>query len=121
MAFVIFGLKLAENKKIPHALATLYGMGLFRGQAICRAIGLPPQLTIGELTATQQFQIAKKIKDEYIVEGNLEEHIKKNLQRITTNGSRRGYRLRNGLPSRGQRTHSNGRTARRRTYARWNF
>ena len=118
MSFVIFGLKLPPQKKIPYALSALYGIGLFRGREICRSLGLPPQLTIGELTPTQQFQISKKLKEEYRVEGNLEEQIKKDIQRISFNGSRRGYRLRNGLPARGQRTHANGRTARRRTYAR---
>ena len=114
MSFVIFGIKLPANKKIAYALPLLYGIGLFRGQQICRSLGLSPQLEIKDLTSTQQFAIAKKLKEEYIIEGNLEEEIKKDIQRVKQNGSRRGYRLRNGLPTRGQRTHSNGKTARRR-------
>ncbi len=105
-------------KKIDQALPLLYGVGKSSAKAICRELGLPPQLFIGELTEAQHFLIAKKIKESYIVEGNLEEQIKQDLQRYQTNGSQRGYRLRNGLPVRGQRTHSNGRTARKRSYIR---
>jgi len=36
------------------------------------------------------------------------------IQFYQSNGSLRGYRLRNGLPVNGQRTHSNGKTARKR-------
>jgi small subunit ribosomal protein S13 len=114
MSFIIFGIKLPAKKKIAYALPLLYGIGLFRGQQICRSLGLSPQLEIKDLTSAQKFAIAKKLKEEYIIEGNLEEEIKKDLQRVKQNGSRRGYRLRNGLPTRGQRTHSNGKTARRR-------
>lgn len=117
-SFVIFGIKLPRKHKIPYALALLYGIGVARGKEICRSLGLPPHLEIKDLTSSQQFSIAKKLKEEFRVEGNLEEQIKKDIQRLQQNGSRRGYRLRNGLPTRGQRTHSNGKTARRRTYVR---
>ncbi len=118
MNLVIFGVTLQRDKKVSYALPLLYGIGQARAIQICRELGLPPQLTIGELTELQQFSIAKKIKEDFIVEGNLEEQLKQDLQRYQNNGTQRGYRLRNGLPVRGQRTHSNGKTARRRTYLR---
>ncbi len=118
MNLVIFGVTLPREKKIEQALPHLYGIGKSRATAICRELGLPPQLTIKELTEAQQFAIAKKIKEDFIVEGNLEELLKQDLQRYQNNGSLRGYRLRNGLPVRGQRTHSNAQTSRRRTYIR---
>ena len=118
MNLVIFGVTLSREKKVVYALPQLYGIGLSRSRHICRELGLPPQLGISELTELQKFAIAKKIKDDFIVEGNLEEQLKQDLQRYQTNGSFRGYRLRHGLPVRGQRTHSNGKTARRRLHAR---
>jgi small subunit ribosomal protein S13 len=116
--FVIFGIKLPRNYKIPFALSLLYGIGPARGKEICNSLGLPPQLSVKELTSAQQFAIAKKLKEDYRVESNLEEQLKKDIQRLQQNGSRRGYRLRNGLPTRGQRTHSNCKTSRKRTYIR---
>ncbi len=118
MNLVIFGVTLSREKKIVYALPLLYGIGASRAYQICRELGLPPQLSIWELTELQQFSIAKKIKEDFFVEGKLEEQLKHDLQRYQNNGSQRGYRLRNGLPVRGQRTHSNGKTARRRPYIR---
>lgn len=118
MNLVIFGVTLPREKKIEYALPHLYGIGKSSATTICRELGLPPQLSIKELTEEQQFIIAKKIKEDFCVEGNLEELLKQDLQRYKSNGSQRGFRLRNGLPVRGQRTHSNAKTSRRRTYAR---
>lgn len=118
MNLVIFGITLPRNKKVAYALPALYGIGLSRAQQICQELGLSPSLTIKELTDIQQFVIVKKIKEEFIVEGNLEEQQKQDIQRYQANGSQRGYRLRNGLPVRGQRTHSNAKTARRRLHVR---
>ena len=114
MNLIIFGLNMAPNKKVVFALTSLYGIGLARSKQICAFLGLTPELKIKDLTDRQQFAIAKRVKDAFIIEGNLEEQIKLDLNHHQTNGSQRGYRLRNGLPVRGQRTHSNGKTSRKR-------
>jgi len=118
MTLTIFGVTFSRDKKVAYALPQLYGIGLTRSKQICQELGLPPQLSVNELTDFQQFAIAKKIKDDFIVEGNLEEQLKQDLQRYQSNGSFHGYRLRHGLPVRGQRTHSNGKTARRLQHGR---
>ena len=109
----LFGHNLIKNKAILYALTSLYGIGFSSSTAICRDLGFLPILKVKELTEIQQYQLAMKIKKEFIVEGSLEEHLKAILQEYLTNGSRRGYRLANGLPVNGQRTHSNGKTARK--------
>jgi small subunit ribosomal protein S13 len=68
---------------------------------------------VNRLEPQQQFDIAKKMKEDHIVSGHLEEFIKRDINRLKEINSRRGYRLRHGLPTRGQRTHSNGKTIRR--------
>jgi small subunit ribosomal protein S13 len=105
---------MTPTKKVAFALTTLYGIGIVRAQEICASLGLTPQLKIKDLTENQQIAIVKKVKDAFVIEGNLEEQIKLDLNHHQTNGSLRGYRLRNGLPVRGQRTHSNCKTARKR-------
>ncbi len=114
MNLVIFGVTLPREKKIVSALTSLYGVGNSRAIEICRDLGYTNVQTVESLSEYDHFNIIKKIKESYIVEGNLEEKIKFDLQRYYNNGSQRGYRLRTGLPVRGQRTHSNGKTARRR-------
>ena len=70
-------------------------------------------LKVSELTGNQQFMIAKKIKEEFRIEENLRDFVKGNIQHYVTNGSIRGFRHRNKLPVRGQRTHTNARTVRK--------
>lgn len=110
---IIFGIKLIQNKKVIYALPQLYGIGITLAKQICRELNFAPELTIGKLTAEQQFEIAKKIKEEFRVEENLKEIIKNNIQRYIGNNSVRGYRHKNHLPVRGQRTHTNAKTVKK--------
>lgn len=116
MNLVIFGVTLPRDKKLIYALPLLYGIGKSSAYSLIRHLGISPTLRVGELTDEQQFAIAKQIKDNFVIEGNLEEQLKLDLQRYYNTGCQRGYRLRNGLPVRGQRTHTNASTARRRPY-----
>ena len=118
MSFILFGKVIPQNKKVIYALKELYGLGLLCSTEIIRDLGFLPILKIKELTANQKIQIIAKIKNEFLVEGSLEEENKLIIQQYRSNGSRRGYRLRNGLPVNGQRTHSNGKTARKHLHFR---
>ena len=118
MNLTIFGRTLPQHKKVNFALTELYGIGRSSANEIARDLGFLPTLKVKDLTEIQKIQIAKKIKNEFLVEGGLEEEIKLIVQSYMTNGSRRGYRLRNGLPVNGQRTHSNGKTARKHLHSR---
>jgi small subunit ribosomal protein S13 len=110
---VIFGVTLPKQKKLIYALPDLYGIGHKSAVRICQELGYAPNLHVEDLTESQQYAIAKKIKEEFRIEGNLRELVKANIQRYYVNGSIRGFRHRNHLPVRGQRTHSNGKTPRR--------
>ena len=102
-----------NNKKVRYALSDLYGIGNFSANKICDELNIPENLKIESLTEEQQYNIARKVKEEYRLESNLREEVKGNIQRYITNGSIRGYRHRHKLPVRGQRTHTNARTPRR--------
>lgn len=110
---VIFGITLPKEKKVAYALTVLYGIGKFSSEQICKELGFAPKLTVNELTDQQQFELSKKIKEEFRLEGNLREEVRGNVQRYITNGSIRGSRHKHHLPVRGQRTHSNAKSARR--------
>ena len=69
MNLVIFGLILPSNKKVIYALSRLYGIGHSSAKLICQDLSLLPELKIKDLTERQQYAIAKKIKDEFIVLG----------------------------------------------------
>ena len=114
MNLSIFGFTLPAQKKIVYSLSILYGIGVPCAKKICRNLGLLPTLKVKDLTSSQQYDLVKIIKDNYIVENQLKEKLIVTRQFYQTNGSIRGYRLRNGLPVNGQRTHTNGKTARKR-------
>jgi len=110
---VIFGISFAKDKRIVHALPKLYGIGLKSSKRICLELALTPNLRIKNLTEFQEFKLSKKIKEEYRLEGSLKEDIQKNIEHYVSINSVRGFRHRNLLPVRGQRTHTNARTVKR--------
>jgi small subunit ribosomal protein S13 len=110
---LIFGVILKKNQKIKYALPKLYGIGINSTCKIMKELGFAPELKIKDLTEEQQFKIIVKVKEEYRLENHLREEIKGNIQRYISNGSIRGFRHKNKLPVRGQRTHSNGKTPKR--------
>ena len=65
MSLIIFGRTLPQNKKIIYALTELYGIGLPSSLFICRDLGFLPSLKVKDLTDIQQYQLAKKIKNEF--------------------------------------------------------
>jgi small subunit ribosomal protein S13 len=110
---VIFGVTLVKHKRLVYALTDLYGIGLITSKSICSELGFSPILKVKELTEEQQFSLSKKIKEEFRIEENLKDLVKGDIRRMISNGSVRGFRHRNKLPVRGQRTHTNAKTARR--------
>ena len=110
---IIFGVTIPKEKRVPYALTSLYGIGLSSAKKICNELGFAENLKVTDLTEDQQFDINQKVKEEYRLENNLREEIKGNVQRYITNGSIRGFRHRNKLPVRGQRTKTIAKTPRR--------
>ena len=110
---LIFGVTLPKDKKVLYALPKLYGIGKASALKICKELGFSPELKIKDLIGEQQFLLAKKVKEEYRLEDNLREEVKSDVRRYISNGSIRGFRHKNHLPVRGQRTKSNAKTPRR--------
>ena len=59
-------------------------------------------------------RIREIVDKEKVVEGDLRREVNLNIRRLIDIGTYRGLRHRRGLPSRGQRTKTNGRTKRGR-------
>jgi small subunit ribosomal protein S13 len=111
VSLVLFGLPFPPSKSLAIALPRLVGVGPTRARAVLRQLGLPPTLLVSELTPVQERALARALQSGSSVAGTLREEEARILQRLTTNGSRRGIRLRAGLPVNGQRTKSNAQTA----------
>ncbi|MCK4935514.1 MAG: 30S ribosomal protein S13 [Elusimicrobiales bacterium] len=112
----IVGLDLPRNKRIDIALTYVFGIGNTLAKKILKELGnqVDPSTRVRDLTEEQTGLINSLIIKEYRVEGELRREISQNLKRYIEIGSYRGIRHRRSLPSRGQRTKTNGRTRRGR-------
>jgi small subunit ribosomal protein S13 len=106
----IAGVDLPPNKRIEIGLTYIYGIGRSQSNNILRAAGVSQDTKVRELNDDEVNKIRKVIEEQYRVEGDLRKEISFNIKRLMEIGSYRGLRHRRGLPVRGQRTHTNGRT-----------
>ena len=106
----IAGVDLPPNKRIEIALTYIYGIGRTQAGRILTKAGVSFETRVRELNDDETNKIRKVIEEEYRVEGDLRKEVTMNIKRLMEIGSYRGLRHRRGLPVRGQRTKTNGRT-----------
>lgn len=111
---IIFGKKITDEKKIRYALTTLYGIGYKQASKICDTLSIPLNAKLSDLNEVQKLEISQYIKQNLIIEDKLKKLIKNNIEKYISNSSVRGFRHRNNLPVRGQRTHTNAKTQRKK-------
>ena len=108
----IAGTDLPRNKRVEIALTYIYGIGLPTAQRIISRTGVSPDTRVHALTDDEITKLRDEIDQNYQVEGDLRREIQMNIKRLVEIGSYRGIRHKRGLPVRGQRTRTNGRTRR---------
>lgn len=105
---------LPDNKSVTFALAQVYGIGKTTSFLICKKLGFSLNLKIKDLTQEQVVELLKLIDSLNLILNNELKKLKtlviKNLIEIK---SYRGLRRVRGFPVRGQRTHTNAKSARR--------
>jgi len=74
--------------------------------------GVNGDTRVNDLTDAEVSALREVIGREYRVEGDLRREVQMNIKRLVEIGCYRGLRHRRGLPVRGQRTRTNGRTRR---------
>lgn len=106
--------KLFENKSIVFALNSIYGIGRYQSFIICKKLGFSTNFKVKNLSEEQIKKLLEIIYNSNLMITsdlkNLKNLILKNLVSIK---SQRGLRRIRGLPIRGQRTHTNARTAKK--------
>jgi len=106
----IAGVDLPNKKRMEYALTYIYGIGLHTSRLILNATGIDYNKRAHELTEDEAATIAKEIRDNHIVEGDLRKQTAMDIKGLMELGSYRGIRHRRGLPVRGQKTKTNART-----------
>ena len=106
----IAGVDLPAKKRAEIGLTYIYGIGRTRSRSILHRVNVDPNRKIQDLTEEEVNNIRTILETEGAVEGDLRKEISMNIKRLIEMGSFRGLRHRRGLPTRGQRTHTNART-----------
>ncbi|MFT4639714.1 MAG: small subunit ribosomal protein S13 [Verrucomicrobiales bacterium] len=109
----LLGVDIPNEKRIEASLPYIYGIGWVTSRRILDQAGIDPNIRTGQLTDEQLTKLTHVIGSEGIViEGDLRRDLQANLKRLQQVNCYRGVMHRKGLPTRGQRTKTNGRTRR---------
>ena len=116
----IAGVNIPTNKRVIIALTYIHGIGRTTAVQIADKLGIDHARRVQDLSDEEVLRIRETIDEEHMVEGDLRRDTAMNIKRLVDLGAFRGVRHRRGLPTRGQRTHTNARTRKgpRRTAAR---
>jgi small subunit ribosomal protein S13 len=106
----IAGVDIPREKRVEVALTYVFGIGLSSSQRILRTTSINPDTRVRDLTEEQVNRLREVIDRGFKVEGDLRREVALNIKRLMDLGCYRGLRHRKGLPTRGQRTHTNART-----------
>ena len=105
---------LAENKSVYFALTKIYGIGKSTAFNICKKLGFTVNLKIKDLTQEQISEILQLIdSSDLLLNNELKKFRSLTLKNLVSIKAYRGLRRVRGLPVRGQRTHTNAKSARK--------
>lgn len=111
----LFEADLVENKSIFFAMTRVFGLGKFEAFSICKRLGFSKNLKVKDLS---QEHLEKLVfimdASDLVLMSDLKKIKSLNRKELISIKSYRGLRLKQGLPVRGQRTHTNARTSRKR-------
>ena len=108
----ISGVVIPDAKQIQISLTYVYGIGPKFAKDILEKAKVEPTARVKDLTESEVSRIQDVINESYTVEGELQRIVAGNVKRLKEIKSYRGDRHNRNLPSRGQRTRTNGRTRR---------
>lgn len=105
---------LSEKKSVFFALAKVHGIGRNTAFSICKKLGFSINLKIKDLNQEQITEMLQLIDSSNLLLNNeLKKFKSLTLKNLITIKSYRGLRRVRGLPVRGQRTHTNAKSAKK--------
>jgi len=106
----VIGVDLPRDKRVEIGVQYIYGIGPTRARALMAETGIDPNTRVRDLTDEEVSRLTTAITAKYTCEGDLRREVLSNIKRLMDINCYRGIRHKRGLPVRGQRTHTNGRT-----------
>lgn len=110
----LFESKIPEEKSVLFALTYIYGINKSTSYLICKKLGFSINFKIN-LLSNEQLNILVKTTEllNLILGSNLKKLKQLHFKKLVSIKSYKGLRKKQGLPVRGQRTHTNAKTARK--------
>lgn len=110
----LFESKVPENKSVLFALTYIYGINKSNSLVICKKLGFAKNVKIKSLSKEQINKLIKTVDALNIIVASDLKKIKLLCNKKRTSiKSYKGLRRLQGLPIRGQRTHTNAKTSRK--------
>jgi len=107
-----------KKKYLIHGLKTVYGLGNFLSKKICKSLGFQKTFLLKNISDEQIFHLSQSVEEWNIpLKGDLQRWLKQKIDKLVTLKTFRGIRHRQGLPVRGQRTHTNAKTQKKLKYS----
>ena len=110
----IAGVDIPGKKRVVVSLTYIYGIGRTTSERILAAAGIDESVRADNLSDADIAKIREVIDSGYKVEGDRRREVQADIKRLKDLGTYRGQRHIRKLPCRGQRTHTNARTAKGR-------
>ena len=111
------GVNIPSQKRVEVALTYIFGIGRPASKRICEQAKVSLDKRVHMLGDDELLKLRRVIDKDFMVEGDLRRDTVVNIKRLMDLGCYRGLRHRKGLPTRGQRTHTNARTRKGRAIA----
>ena len=111
------GVDIPRDKRVAISLTYIHGIGRTTSAKLLKMANVSPETRVKELSDEEVGRLRQIIErlssdKEIMVEGDLRREVAMNIKRLQEIGTYRGMRHRRGLPTRGQRTRTNGRARR---------
>ena len=110
----IFETEISNNKNLLISLKKIYGINTKTSLTLLKSLGISKNLKTSELSNDQISQLVKTIENSNLLITNELKKVQSVLLRnLISIKSIKGLRRLRGLPVRGQRTHTNGQSAKK--------
>lgn len=104
--------ELLESKSVYFSLTKVFGIGQFQSFRICKKLGLSYNCKLSKLTPDQVLKLIKFVESSnLLINSNLKKSKIMVAKKLVQMKAYKGIRKLRGLPVRGQRTHTNAKTA----------
>ncbi len=99
-----------QNKNANVALSGIFGIGKNISKKICQLLGFSENIKLNQLNSAQIEKISQLINENFYFGNEYKQILRKQKLRLIKISSYKGFRFKQGLPARGQRTHTNAKT-----------